>query len=194
MVRRRREKENQRNRRAEQRRVVDVLLAGSEILELPGEPNREQEAEQHLGTGNEGAELLKELTVLALESLLELLLVLLVLYPLLGVVVLGDDRDRILSARRRRATALDLFDAAIVGASDEDAKRAGLDAELEGSVTETGSLSIATLDAAARDVDREPSWRSPTRPTSTRLSRPSNSASAAMRSSRSKPGRVRRAD
>jgi hypothetical protein len=70
--------------------------------------------------------------VLALESLLELLLVLLGLYPLLGVVVLGDDRDRILSARRRRAAALDSFDAAIVGASDEDAKRAGLDAELEG--------------------------------------------------------------
>jgi hypothetical protein len=92
--------------------------------------------------------------VLALESLLELLLVLLGLYPLLGVVVLGDDRDRILSARRRRATALDSFDAAIVGASDEDAKRAGLDAELEGSVTETGSLSIATLDAAAQCRER----------------------------------------
>jgi hypothetical protein len=61
------EQEDERDRRGQERAVVDVALDRAQVGERGGEADGEQEAEQHLGAGDEGAQLLEQLAVLALE-------------------------------------------------------------------------------------------------------------------------------
>ncbi len=75
VVRRGGEEQDERDGRREERRVVDVALGVVESVELAGKANREQEAEEHLGAGNERPELFEQLAVLALELLLATLAV-----------------------------------------------------------------------------------------------------------------------
>ena len=62
-------------------RVVDVALDRVQVGEPAGKADGEQEAEQDLGTGDEGAQLLKQLAMLALQ-------------PFLDVFVLGSFPSR----------------------------------------------------------------------------------------------------
>ena len=75
MVRRRGEKQDERDRSRDERRVVDVALGVVEGAELAGEADGEEKAEEHLGAWNERAKLFEQLAVLALELLLATLAV-----------------------------------------------------------------------------------------------------------------------
>ncbi len=68
-----RHEEDERDRGRHERAVVDVALNVVEIPELLREADREQEAEQDLGAGDERPQLLQELAVLALEPGLRVL-------------------------------------------------------------------------------------------------------------------------
>ena len=70
VMRRRREEQDQRDGRRDERRVVDIALRVVQVAELTGEPDGEQEAEEHLRAGNERPELLEQLAVLSLQLLL----------------------------------------------------------------------------------------------------------------------------
>jgi hypothetical protein len=62
------EQEDERDRRGQEGGVVDVALDGVQVGERAGKADGEQEAEQDLGAGDEGAQFLEQLAVLALES------------------------------------------------------------------------------------------------------------------------------
>ncbi len=73
MVRGRSHVQDEGERRADERGVVDVALGVVQLAELAREADREQESEEHLCAGDERAQLLEQLVELALEPLLELL-------------------------------------------------------------------------------------------------------------------------
>ena len=79
MVRRGREVQDERDGRAHERSVVDVALRVVQVRELTREGDCEQEAEEHLGAGNERTKLVQELGVLAFEPLLDVFFLLLLL-------------------------------------------------------------------------------------------------------------------
>ena len=58
VVRSRREEEHERRRSAEERRVVDVAIGVADVCEHGREADREQEAEEDGGAGDQRAELL----------------------------------------------------------------------------------------------------------------------------------------
>ena len=70
MGRGRRDQEDDRDRRAEERRVVDVLLLVRQALEAVLEREDEQEGEEHLHSRHGQAVLLDELAPLLVEDLL----------------------------------------------------------------------------------------------------------------------------
>jgi hypothetical protein len=65
------EQEDERDRRGQERAVVDVALDCTQVGERAGEADSEQEAEQDLGPGDEGAQLLEQLAVFALQPFLD---------------------------------------------------------------------------------------------------------------------------
>jgi hypothetical protein len=76
-------------RSREQRHVVDVSLVVGQLTELGREADREQEAEEDLRAGDQRAELVQQLLVLALEALLQVLVGLLPLDEPLGQLRIG---------------------------------------------------------------------------------------------------------
>jgi hypothetical protein len=62
------EQKDERDRRGQEGAVVDVTLDCVQVGERAGEADGEQEAEQDLGPGDEGAKFLEQLAVFALES------------------------------------------------------------------------------------------------------------------------------
>ena len=80
-----------RDRRAQERGVVDVALGRVQFPELAGKADGEEEAEQDLGAWDEGAQLLEQLAVFPLQPLLDLFVVGIFPEPLLDRFVGGHD-------------------------------------------------------------------------------------------------------
>jgi hypothetical protein len=65
------EEKDERDRRGQERGVVDGALDRAQVGERAGKADGEQEAEQDLGAGDEGAQLLEQLAVFAFEPFLD---------------------------------------------------------------------------------------------------------------------------
>jgi hypothetical protein len=76
-------------RRDQERAVVDVAVDRAQVGERTGKADGEQEAEQHLGAGDEGAQLLEQLAVLALQPFFDLFVLKVFPKPLLDHFVGG---------------------------------------------------------------------------------------------------------
>jgi hypothetical protein len=83
------EQQDQRDRRGQEGGVVDVALDRVQVGERAGEADGQEETEQDLGAGDEGAQLLKQLAVLALEPFFDVFVFGLFPEPLLDHVVSG---------------------------------------------------------------------------------------------------------
>jgi hypothetical protein len=85
------QQQDQRDRRAQERGVVDGALDGVQVGERGGKADGEEEAEQDLGAGDEGAKFLEQLAVFALQPFLDVFVFGSFPEPLLDHVVGGHD-------------------------------------------------------------------------------------------------------